>query len=370
MKEFYNKVAILFFLFFSIKTFSQQIILSNKATVSLLTCDQGNQLHSLFGHTAIRINDPEVGFDAVYNFGYFDFNTPNFYLKFVKGDMKYFVAVDSFENFMAEYKYYQRGVYEQVLSISVLEKQQIFQKLNLILQSDDRFYTYKFIDRNCTTMVVDLLKSTIKINFTTKIEGQGKTYREILYGYLVDHFYEKLGINIIFGAKVDSKFNKIFLPLQLLESIKKCKTSDNLNLCADTKKLNKQSVIGDFSIWNNIFTLILFLSFICWQNNQKIKNAYFVIVGLLGLFLAGVGFYSFHSEVSMNYNVILFNPFLVLIPFVNNLKTLKFLILFIAALIFMYLIYVLNKPFVAIVAPLIITNIFLLTQKFRSLKTA
>ena len=58
---------------------AQQIKLPESSTISILTCDTGNELHTLFGHTALRINDPENNFDAVYNFGYFDFGTPNFY---------------------------------------------------------------------------------------------------------------------------------------------------------------------------------------------------------------------------------------------------------------------------------------------------
>ena len=52
--------------------------LSGKAEISILTCDPGKELYSSFGHTAIRIIDPVLGFDKVYNYGTFDFATPNF----------------------------------------------------------------------------------------------------------------------------------------------------------------------------------------------------------------------------------------------------------------------------------------------------
>ena len=51
--------------------------LSDRAFVSLLTCGPGNELYSVFGHTAIRIADPSTGMDVVFNFGTFDFDTPN-----------------------------------------------------------------------------------------------------------------------------------------------------------------------------------------------------------------------------------------------------------------------------------------------------
>lgn len=50
--------------------------------LSLLTCAPGEEIYSLFGHTAIRYEDPVNGIDAVFNYGLFSFNTPNFILRF------------------------------------------------------------------------------------------------------------------------------------------------------------------------------------------------------------------------------------------------------------------------------------------------
>lgn len=39
--------------------------------LSLLTCAPGEEIYSLFGHTAIRYEDPVNGIDAVFNYGLF-----------------------------------------------------------------------------------------------------------------------------------------------------------------------------------------------------------------------------------------------------------------------------------------------------------
>src|SRR5690606_32698118 len=124
------------------------VTLSENAEVSVLTCGNGNEMYSLFGHTAIRIHDPENGIDQVYNYGAFDFDTPNFVLRFSKGDLQYFVTAGRFADFLYSYNYEQRSVYEQTLNISQQQKQQLFDRLTATLISDERFYTYKFIDRN------------------------------------------------------------------------------------------------------------------------------------------------------------------------------------------------------------------------------
>ena len=83
----FKKLLCLFFLFVSVLSFSQNSTLSKNSKVSIFTCGRGNELYTTFGHTAIRIKDEGINLDVVYNYGAFDFNTANFYLKFVKTDV-------------------------------------------------------------------------------------------------------------------------------------------------------------------------------------------------------------------------------------------------------------------------------------------
>ena len=73
---------IFLFLTLSINGFSQQIILSEKAEISVITIDPGNELNDAFGHSAFRVKDKTLGIDQVYNYGVYSFETPNFYVKF------------------------------------------------------------------------------------------------------------------------------------------------------------------------------------------------------------------------------------------------------------------------------------------------
>ena len=55
---------------------------TNAWQVSLLTCGPGVEVYNQFGHSAIRMKHELRGIDVVYNYGIFDFNPPNFSLKF------------------------------------------------------------------------------------------------------------------------------------------------------------------------------------------------------------------------------------------------------------------------------------------------
>ena len=70
---------------------AQQIeaTLGDSSFVSIITCGPGSEFYTTWGHSAIRVCDPELGLDLVYNYGTFDFNTKHFYLKFAQGRLDY-----------------------------------------------------------------------------------------------------------------------------------------------------------------------------------------------------------------------------------------------------------------------------------------
>jgi len=352
----FQKIMLLLLMFnFS---FGQSLTLSQKAHISVLTCGLGNESYSFFGHTAIRVADPANNIDVVYNYGAFDFRTPNFVAKFAKGDLQYFVIAHSFIDFINEYNYEKRSIYEQELLIPQEAKQKLFDNLNTTLLSEDRYYTYKFIDKNCTSMVVDIINKTLNKEVINKKGDTKKTYRSILFPYFDGHFYEKLGTSIIFGTKVDQLGTKIFLPFELKNSLEKT-TFQNHAFVSKSKTLLSFKKETPISWWNNIYSYIMILGFIILINKRFIDKIYLFILSLMGIFFVSMGFYSFHHELAMNYNVLLFSPLLLmLIVFsaINNKKwTYKFAT-FHLVLLLIYALFIINKSHFFIVLPIIITT--------------
>lgn len=345
-------------------SFGQNLPLSEKAHVSIITCGLGNETYSYFGHTAIRIADPVNNIDLVYNYGAFDFSTPNFVAKFAKGDLQYFVVVHPYNDFINEYNYEKRSVYEQELLIDKNLKQKIFNNLNSTLLSGDRYYTYKFIDKNCTSMVVDIINKSLNKIVITKKGDTDKTYRSILFPYFDGHFYEKLGTSIIFGRKVDQLGTKIFLPFELKNSLEKT-TFENRPFVSKSKTILNFKKETPISWWNNIYSYIIILAFVVFINQKAIDKIYLFVLSLMGFFFVAVGFYSFHHELAMNYNILLFSPLLlILIIFsvINNKRwTYKFAVLHLALLVF-YTLFIINKAHFFIVLPMIITSGVVLTR--------
>jgi hypothetical protein len=357
--SFLKKITFFAFLLASATiSFGQNAILSKNAKVSVLTCGAGNESYSLFGHTAIRITDADHFIDLVYNYGAFDFNTPNFVAKFTKGDLQYFAVAHSFSDFINEYNYDKRSVYEQELNIPFNLKQKLFDNLNSSLASGESHYTYKFIDKNCTSMVVDIINKTLDTLAIVKNTDTNITYRTILYPYFDHHFYEKLGTSIIFGRKVDRMGTQIFLPLELHKSLKKVQFNNQL-LVKENKILLEFNETPPSSWWNNCYSYLLLLGTIVVVNKRSINQLYLFTMGFLGLFFLFIGFYSSHQELGYNYNVLLFNPAtlaLLYFSYIKNNKWIYILSLFNLAALLIYLFILINKNHLLIVSPMVLTS--------------
>jgi hypothetical protein len=357
--SFLKKITFFAFLLASATiSFGQNAILSKNAKVSVLTCGAGNESYSLFGHTAIRITDADHFIDLVYNYGAFDFNTPNFVAKFTKGDLQYFAVAHSFSDFINEYNYDKRSVYEQELNIPFNLKQKLFDNLNSSLASGESHYTYKFIDKNCTSMVVDIINKTLDTLAIVKNTDTNITYRTILYPYFDHHFYEKLGTSIIFGRKVDRMGTQIFLPLELHKSLKKVQFNNQL-LVKENKILLEFNETPPSSWWNNCYSYLLLLGTIVVVNKKSINQLYLFTMGFLGLFFLFIGFYSSHQELGYNYNVLLFNPAtlaLLYFSYIKNNKWIYILSLFNLAALLIYLFILINKNHLLIVSPMVLTS--------------
>ncbi|MFQ3326240.1 MAG: hypothetical protein ACI8YC_000874, partial [Salibacteraceae bacterium] len=84
MIRFLSFLALIISSFLAKEVSGQLRPLSSNARVSLLTCGPGNDLYSIFGHTAIRIKDDAQNVDVAFNYGTFAFSD-DFYFQFTMG---------------------------------------------------------------------------------------------------------------------------------------------------------------------------------------------------------------------------------------------------------------------------------------------
>ena len=114
--------------------------LSDQAQIHLLTCTQGDQVWSKYGHTAVRVIDPANHLDIVFNYGLFSLMDDDFYIKFVKGETYYQLGIEPYSYFMAFYSSIGRQTYWQELNLSLEQKQRIYDALITNYHPDNRYY--------------------------------------------------------------------------------------------------------------------------------------------------------------------------------------------------------------------------------------
>ena len=179
--------------------------LSPAAEVSLLTCAPGVDLYSAFGHSAIRIYDPVLGLDRVYNYGTFDFDPPGFYLEFIRGKLNYRLDTEPFGQFERVYQYFQRSYTAQVLDLSPAQRQAMFQYLELNYLPANRYYLYDFFFDNCATRIRDVFDAVLgdSLRWAATDAPGPETFREMLDHGLAERPWADLGIDLVLGAVID-----------------------------------------------------------------------------------------------------------------------------------------------------------------------
>ena len=84
-----------------------------KIEISLLTTTPGDQPHTIFGHTAIRLIDSENEVDQVFNYGLVNFNQPFFPIMLLHGTTDYWLGVQSIRKFKEINNRERRFIHEQ-----------------------------------------------------------------------------------------------------------------------------------------------------------------------------------------------------------------------------------------------------------------
>jgi hypothetical protein len=327
--------------------------------ISILICGKGNDLYSIFGHSAVRIKCDTS--DVVFNFGTFDFETPGFGSKFIKGDLNYFLSKENFRSFLDEYVSESRSVTEYPIILNSTDALKLKNSLEATYSSDTyRAYKYQFLKDNCSTRIYALLNdNTHSFNWPRKLHKT--TFRESINANLNNSSMLRFGINVLLGALGETKLNSTtnsFLPDSLVTELSKVSAKSSHELLLGPPNILFDRLINRSNSY--LSEILLVMAMICvmvWSNfnSQAIIN---LILGSLLIFLM---LFSFRDEFRFNYNILIFNPldiFLVY-KFGNWKGIILNSLLFNLLYILFYLFLKIDYP------PLIALDIFILLYKLK-----
>lgn len=303
--------------------------------ISLLTCAPGDELYSVFGHTALRITDSASGSDLVYNWGTFDFNDPDFYSRFVKGKLDYSLSIAEFPAFMYEYNMTQRAVTEQVLQLTPAETAAITEAIRHNMEGNNRYYKYDFLRDNCTSRVRDILIKYAGMQVRTPLVPAGTSFRHLIHEYLERQGmgWTALGIDLLMGAPADKKLNiteSMFLPDYLMKGVDSAGAllSEKKMILSADQPASTGTMNRPLYILGAVCAGILLLSFSQQKTAQSFTRFFdfllLFLTGAIGCLLLFTWFGTDHAAFKLNHNILWALPTNLLASvFVWNTKRLK-----------------------------------------------
>jgi hypothetical protein len=313
-----------FLIFLSCSAKSQ----TNDTTMYLITCGPGTEIYSIYGHSAVLVDI--AGRDTVYNWGIFDFDTPNFAWKFAKGKLDYMLGGERLKNFLGGYFYETRYVLSQKINLEPREKRIILELVNENLKPENVRYRYDFFYDDCSSRIRDLLEKAIGSSMIYPPEtGEQPTFRQLIGEYQQYYPWQQFGIDLLIGSNAEKKADirdKMFLPDYLMSGLSAAeveRNGSNVALLEKAEKLldfepparGRNFYTSPFFILSMILVLIAFLSL---QFKSKIQNnimdfILFFVFALLAVMMIFFNFFTDHQQLRANYNILWLNPFVIVL---------------------------------------------------------
>jgi hypothetical protein len=320
------------------------LYLSEHTKVSLLTSSPGEDLYAQFGHSAIRITDTLSGQDLVFNYGLFDFNTPGFYVKFIRGKLPYQLGIQRFDAFLNAYIEENRQCRELEINLNEKERLALINFLSVNYLPENREYPYDFFFDNCATRIRDILENKFQANYPDTSLVKKASFRHFLAQYVGQNSWINVGFYLILGLPADAIAtfrDEMFLPDYLEKHL------ENAFLSGQLLAKNKITILyqnqpeksvsflpSPILISCLLFFIALIFTFYHTKRWTKIfDTVFFSLISLSGMLFVFMWVGTDHFVTHKNMNLLWANPLYILVIFNLYLgKNGKYLLFFLLTL--------------------------------------
>ena len=229
-------------------------------------------------------------------------------------------------SFIDSYIEEHRSVYEQILNIAEPEKQLLFEALLENAKAENRVYRYRHFSDNCSTRVRDQFEKCVNHQLQYDMSGDKKlSYRQLIDQCVPVNSWNGFGIKIALGIPCDhiTTFSeKMFLPDYLMRSMAGARVVKNGTgspfVLPATTLYDAKPVSQGFDptsppiVVNLFFIIVLGLTLIEYRRKRRMIWLDFVLflsLGLSGLLLSFLCFFSVLEATGWNLNLIWAHPF-------------------------------------------------------------
>ncbi|MDP4853181.1 MAG: DUF4105 domain-containing protein, partial [Saprospiraceae bacterium] len=295
------------------------LYLSEHTKVSLLTSSPGEDLYAQFGHSAIRITDTLSGQDLVFNYGLFDFNTPGFYLKFIRGKLPYQLGIQRFDAFLNAYIEENRQCRELEINLDEKERLALIQFLSVNYLPENREYPYDFFFDNCATRIRDILENKFQANYPDTSLVKKASFRHFLAEYVGQNSWINVGFYLILGLPADAIAtfrDEMFLPDYLEKHLENAflggqpLAKNKINILFQNQPQPSDSfLLSPILVSCLLFLMALILTIYYTKRWTKIfDTVFFSLISLSGILFVFMWVGTDHFVTHKNMNLLWANP--------------------------------------------------------------
>jgi hypothetical protein len=185
--------------------------------VKLVTFYPGDEVFAVYGHTDLRVTQGKH--DYYYNYGVFDFKTPNFVYRFVRGDAEYMCGV--LPPNLAAYGMDGRRMIEQRLNLTQQQAHAVRDYLVINSLPGNNTYCYQYLGDNCSTRPRDIIEMALGDSLHYAPVTDFVTYRDMMSHYTANYPWEQFGIDLVLGPRLDQPLDerqRMFIPMALMQA--------------------------------------------------------------------------------------------------------------------------------------------------------
>lgn len=299
--------------------------------ISLVTLGPTDEeVFFLYGHTAIRVEDPERNEDLVYNYGYFSLEQENFIVNFLMGRPMYSLGVIPFDLFVEEYHNQGRAVLVQELNLTVKEADAFRHYLEWNALPENRNYLYNFYFDNCATRPRDLIEKFSGGLLFQEDALPKQTFREAIRLKSASSEWYTFGADLCLGWKSDQQMtlkDAAFLPDYLAKEINHAYRKDTgIPIVLKQRLLSHQSHVVPVAkrvtapLVCFFFLIVIYLLLYYFKRVQIgrlflniFRGTLYLLLGLSGMIIWFLSLVSEHPHTWPNANLLLLHPFWLLL---------------------------------------------------------
>ena len=276
---------------------------STKAQVFLVTVGPGQLVWERFGHNGLWIRDPARGINRIYHWGLFNFQSRNFWPKFLKGYMDYSIGNEHPGRFFQFHAYHDREVRIQELNLT---DDQINTLISYLLENNtegNRIYRYNYYLDNCSTRARDAIDTVLGglIFKETKDKGTGTSFRSHTRRLLQEMTLPYLGIQLGLGHPADeeiSVWEEMFTPMAFRRHLNEIKLPDGSPLVLSDSLFFKSSSMEEpmevksflffcLSVSVSVAIVTVILGYVT-RSGKKLARILLATIGCIWGFLSGL----------------------------------------------------------------------------------